>query len=402
MGDRAMFSEDGLARGAYSPYPTPPTLSAHSNSTTCAQHTSDGNDQHSSCDAHGDCAVGRGPAAVASAEVTAVGQDDSQALHASSRMACARALDHSCCPHDHGMHAKTSVCPVDVSVAALGANTPHSQGACSHLASKEAPPSESDRLNSMRLSSVSISADQRTLSDAPLINFDDVSIPQVRTNASPDCEASGARMGPAVRAPAAQSGFQTTCNSTCNSHCDSALNVAAARMSTAQYVNMMQQRFKQLSTASESLQSEMRVLACELSRCESKFDNNAAHNATMMGCGGSGRAPMLHDPLHTSTLGVSGDGTVLPGEDSDPPGASSMHTAPSLALLSGVSGVGHSLPGEGVVSPGTSSISGASGVGHSLPGEGVVSPGASYNIASASSVGPSVACSNLKGFVTSS
>merc|ERR1712087_314093 len=394
MGDRAMFSEDGLARGAYSPYPTPPTLSAHSNSTTCAQHTSDGNDQHSSCDVHGDCAVGRGPAAVASAEVTAVGQDDPQALHASSRMACARALDHSCCPHDHGMHAKTSVCPGDVSVAALGANTPHSQGACSHLASKEASLDEADRLNSMRLASVSISADQRMLSDAPLINFDDVPVPQVRTDASPNCEASGARMGSAVRAPAARSGFQTTCNSSCDFE-SSESSCAAARMSTAQYVLMMQQRFK-------SLQSEMRVLACELSRCESKCDNNAAHNATMMGCGGSGKSPMLHDPLHTSTPGVSGDGSVLPGEDSEPPGASSMHTAHSLALLSGVSGVGHSLPGEGVVSPGTSSISGASGVGHSLPGEGVVSPGASYNIASASSVGPSVACSNLKGFVTSS
>merc|ERR1712087_323342 len=397
MGDRAMFSEDGLARGAYSPYPTPPTLSAHSNSTTCAQHTSDGNDQHSSCDVHGDCAVGRGPAAVASAELTAVGQDDPQALHASSRMACARAIEHSCCPHDHSMHAKTSVCPGDVSVAALGANTPHSQGACSHLASKEAPPSESDRLNSMRLSSVSISADQRTLSDAPLINFDDVSIPQVRTDASPNCEASGARMGPAVQAPAAQSGFQTTCNS----HCDSESNVAAARMSTAQYVSMMQQRFKQLSTASESLQSEMRVLACELSRCESKCDNTAC-DATMMGCGGSGRAPMLHDPLHTSTPGASGDGSVLPGEDSEPPGASSMHTAHSLALLSGVSGDGTVLPGEDSDPPGTSSILGAFGVGHSLPGEGAVSPGASYNIASASSVGPSVVCSNLKGFVTSS
>merc|ERR1712087_421379 len=283
--DRAMFSDDGLARGAYSPYPTPSTRSVIN--PTCAQHTSDGNDQHSSCDVHGDCAVGRGPAAVASADVTAVGQDDPQALHASSRMACARALEHSCCPHDHSMHAKTSMCPVDVSVAALGANTPHSQGACSHLASKEAPPSESDRLNSMRLSSVSISAEQRTLSDAPLINFDDVSIPQVRTDASPNCEASGARMGPAVQAPAAQSGFQTTCNSTCNSHCDSALNVAAARMSTAQYVNMMQQRLS-------SLQSDMRVLVSELSNCESKCDNNSAHTATMMGCGGSGKSPLSH------------------------------------------------------------------------------------------------------------
>merc|ERR1712087_339369 len=397
MGDRAMFSEDGLARGAYSPYPTPPTLSAHSNSTTCAQHTSDGNDQHSSCDVHGDCAVGRGPAAVASAEVTAVGQDDPQALHASSRMACARALDHSCCPHDHGMHAKTSVCPGDVSVAALGANTPHSQGACSHLASREAPLDEADRLNSMRLSSVSISADQRTLSDAPLINFDDVSIPQVRTDASPNCEASGARMGPAGRVPAAPVGFQTTCNS----HCDSESNVAAARMSTAQYVSMMQQRFKQLSTASESLQSEMRVLACELSRCESKCDNTAC-DATMMGCGGAGKSPMSHDLLHTSTPGVSGDGYTLPSEGADPPGASSMHTAHSLALLSGVSGDGYPLPSEGADPPGASSISGVLGARDPLPSEGLISPGASYNIASASSVGPSVVCSNLKGFVTSS
>merc|ERR1712087_153865 len=258
MGDRAMFSEDGLARGAYSPYPTPPTLSAHSNSTTCAQHTSDGNDQHSSCDVHGDCAVGRGPAAVASAELTAVGQDDPQALHASSRMACARAIEHSCCPHDHSMHAKTSVCPVDVSVAALGANTPHSQGACSHLASKEAPPSDDNRLNSMRLPSVSISADGRAPLDAPLIDFGDASAPQVRTDASPNHEVQGAHMGSAVRAPAAPSGFRTTCNSTCNSHCDSHLNVSAARMSTAQYVNMMQQRLY-------NLRSEMRVVECELS-----------------------------------------------------------------------------------------------------------------------------------------
>ena len=79
--DRAMLSEDGLARGAYSPYPTPPTLSAHSNSTTCAQHTSDGNDQHSSCDVHGDCAVGRGPAAVASADLPLVKMTHRPCMH---------------------------------------------------------------------------------------------------------------------------------------------------------------------------------------------------------------------------------------------------------------------------------------------------------------------------------
>ena len=107
-----MFSEGGTAQGAYSPFiyneVTPVTLRV---TNDCAQHTSDGNVQHSSRDARDDCAVGRGPAAAASTDATAVGQDDPQAVHAPSSLACAHTKDLSCCPHDHGMHAKPSVCP---------------------------------------------------------------------------------------------------------------------------------------------------------------------------------------------------------------------------------------------------------------------------------------------------
>ena len=96
-----VFSEGGTARGAYSPYnnTTPPTLSVTRTDTTCAQHTSDGNDQHSLHDACNDCAMGRGPAAAASSDATAVGQDDPLAVHASSSLACARSNDTLGCPH---------------------------------------------------------------------------------------------------------------------------------------------------------------------------------------------------------------------------------------------------------------------------------------------------------------
>ena len=137
--DGDWFSEGGTAQGAYSPLVTPPTHSLVTSGNDRAQHTSDGNDQHSSRDARDDCAVGRGPAAGASADATAVGQDDPQALHASSRLACAHSDDNSGCPHDHGMHASPSACPVSAGVAALSAPAPHSQGARSPLASSENP-----------------------------------------------------------------------------------------------------------------------------------------------------------------------------------------------------------------------------------------------------------------------
>ena len=55
---RAAYSTGGHARGAYIPYSsvTPVTDHMHLRED---QHTSDGNDQHSSRDARGDCAVGQ-------------------------------------------------------------------------------------------------------------------------------------------------------------------------------------------------------------------------------------------------------------------------------------------------------------------------------------------------------
>ena len=71
--DRAAFSEGGTARDAYLPYlplGNPSSPNSPNSLGNCALHTSDGNVQHSSCDEHGDCAVGHALPVGASADVT--------------------------------------------------------------------------------------------------------------------------------------------------------------------------------------------------------------------------------------------------------------------------------------------------------------------------------------------
>ncbi len=79
---RAAFSMGGTARGAYIPYnssnlvnPDPVTDQHH----PLDQHTSDCNDQHSSCDVHGDCAMGHAPPVDTSADVSTGGPVDPSA-----------------------------------------------------------------------------------------------------------------------------------------------------------------------------------------------------------------------------------------------------------------------------------------------------------------------------------
>ena len=58
--DPLLFTERGTARAAYTPLIDldPHTYNNNHNPVdTLVQHTSDGNDQHSSCDVHGDCAA---------------------------------------------------------------------------------------------------------------------------------------------------------------------------------------------------------------------------------------------------------------------------------------------------------------------------------------------------------
>ena len=119
--DSALFSEGGTAQGAYLPYqPLPMLLPSDSvRDCDCAQHTSDlGDDQHPLRDVRDGCAVGCGPAGVASTDATPVGQDSSQAVHASSHRAGAR-MDGPCSPPDSGMHAHMSARSVTADVAAV-------------------------------------------------------------------------------------------------------------------------------------------------------------------------------------------------------------------------------------------------------------------------------------------
>ena len=54
--DPALFTKGGTARGAYQPL-IDLDLDLVDASSTVDHHTSDVNDQHSSCDVHGDCAA---------------------------------------------------------------------------------------------------------------------------------------------------------------------------------------------------------------------------------------------------------------------------------------------------------------------------------------------------------
>ena len=101
-----VFSEGGRAQGAYLPYQPLPMLLPSDSVRDCAQHTSDmGDDQHPSRDVRDGCAVGCELAGVASADASPAGQDNPQAMHASSCMAGAR-MDAPYSPLDHDMHAQ--------------------------------------------------------------------------------------------------------------------------------------------------------------------------------------------------------------------------------------------------------------------------------------------------------
>ena len=125
---RAAFSQGGTARGAYIPYHSssnlinPDPVHDHHHSD---QHTSDANVQHSSCDVHGDCAMGHAPPVGTSADVSTGGPVDPSAGHASSRISCA-CDEHVL--HDHAMHAFVTAQPAGVGVVAPSAATPHPQG----------------------------------------------------------------------------------------------------------------------------------------------------------------------------------------------------------------------------------------------------------------------------------
>ena len=54
--DPALFTSSGHARGGYSPFPHTINVTNH-DFNPVDHHTSDGNDQHSSRDARGDCAA---------------------------------------------------------------------------------------------------------------------------------------------------------------------------------------------------------------------------------------------------------------------------------------------------------------------------------------------------------
>ena len=106
MEDRAAWSAGGSALGAYQPYNplTTPDPNHPSIQQPVVLHTSDGNVQHSSCDAHGDCAVGHAQSVVASTDASADGPVDPLAGRASSDLSCTRD-QHSRVCHDQIMHA---------------------------------------------------------------------------------------------------------------------------------------------------------------------------------------------------------------------------------------------------------------------------------------------------------
>ena len=164
---RAAFSLGGTARGAYIPYPSSnptipgPVTDQHHPSD---QHTSDVNDQHSSCDVHGDCAMGHAPPVDASADVSTGGPVDPSAGHASSRVSCACNM-HGL--HDHAMHASSTAQPEGGSVVAPSAATPHPQGACLPLVfegSSETCSHESDMMHLMSASHFNDSSVSRNAS----------------------------------------------------------------------------------------------------------------------------------------------------------------------------------------------------------------------------------------------
>ena len=169
----SQFSRGGTARGAYSPYSSVTPQTNQSTRNACAQHTSDGNDHHSSRDARDDCAVGHTAAADASSDVSAVAQSGSLAVHASSRMACARSDDYSDRPHDHGMHADQCSYSAGVSVVAPSAAAPHLQGASLPISTDQACMGGENRADLMRSTSISNLPDFRADADAPLIDFAD-------------------------------------------------------------------------------------------------------------------------------------------------------------------------------------------------------------------------------------
>ena len=221
------------------------------------QHTSDGNDQHSSRDARGDCAVGQRPVLGASTDATMTGQCDPQAMHASLSMSCALSRDDSHSPHDHDLHANQSACSEGVCVTAPSAAAPHLQGARLPISFDYEPNQCEDQRDLVRSTSVSNFPDPRADSRAPLIEFGDVSISQLRVGASPHSNENAMSMNPfPAQACAAQAVVQTTCSSECGSAFNSQSQSISARVSSAQYV-AMQQRMRAMRADMLLLESEL-------------------------------------------------------------------------------------------------------------------------------------------------
>ena len=83
--DPALFTDGGTARGAYSPLLDLDLVDVSSSTAAADHHTSDVNDQHSSCDAHGDCAAGHSSLMGAPAVPSSSVQFDPSASYAAPR-----------------------------------------------------------------------------------------------------------------------------------------------------------------------------------------------------------------------------------------------------------------------------------------------------------------------------
>jgi len=313
MDDLAAFSAGGTARGAYQPFDpvTTPDPNHPSNHQPVVRHTSDGNVQHSSCDAHGDCAVGHAQSVVASTDASADGPVDPLAGRASSDLPCARD-QHSRVRHDQIVHAFESVHPEGVDVVAPSAATPHPLGARLPLVfegSTEACSHESDMMQRM---STSYSNDSSVTRDENLIDFVTAPSSQLREGATVTPEACSMSMHATVPSPAQSSGVQamgqTTCNSTCNSTCNAAANLQIEpQMSTAQYVALQESR-------RDAMRRQRQVLEAELARCDASLAQSRSQSLVTVvpsvGAVSSLKVSPVPFPPLVSTSGVSPPGVA--------------------------------------------------------------------------------------------
>ena len=161
------FSEGGTAQGAYSPYSsvTPPTFSVLSDSD-CAQHTSDGNDQHSSRDARGDCATSQSSLiSCAAATVPLSDGHDSLAPNASPRASA------GCVSAQIAQSYSADSCVMHPDL--------HERGCGAASCAPAAPPHVGRALSASAAASLSPS---KSIEDKPLIDFSDTSYPALSSS----------------------------------------------------------------------------------------------------------------------------------------------------------------------------------------------------------------------------